>query len=65
MFLPIAKVLHGLAEEEHMPDALKDEFKEVAKLIENKSEEHHLLRQPLRLRKQKVIKTAIPKFEEK
>ncbi|KAL8531509.1 hypothetical protein ACS0TY_008195 [Phlomoides rotata] len=63
MFLPIAKVLHGLAEE-HIPVSLKDEFQEVAKIIESKSEEHHLLRQPLRLRKQKVIKTAIPKFEE-
>lgn len=65
IFLPIAKLLQGLAAEDLIPDAIKAELKEVAQLIETKSEEHHSLRQPLRLRKQKVIKTAIPKFEDR
>ncbi|PIN20344.1 Nucleolar protein involved in 40S ribosome biogenesis [Handroanthus impetiginosus] len=64
IFLPISKILHGLAEEDQIPDALKVEIKDVAQHITAKSEEHHLLRQPLRLRKQKIIKTAVPKFEE-
>ncbi|KAG6399001.1 hypothetical protein SASPL_140474 [Salvia splendens] len=61
IFLPMAKILHGLAEEDLIPDALKKEFKDVAQLIETKSEEFQLLRLPLRIRKQKAIKTAIPK----
>ena len=65
IFLPMAKILHGLAEEDLIPDALKKEFKDVAQLIETKSEEYQSLRLPLRIRKQKVIKTAIPKFEDK
>ncbi|XP_047971513.1 nucleolar protein 14 isoform X2 [Salvia hispanica] len=64
IFLPMAKILHGLAEEDLIPDALKKEFKDVAQLIETKSEEYQSLRLPLRIRKQKVIKTAIPKFED-
>lgn len=65
IFLPIAKILHELADEDLIPDSLKVEIKEVAQNIETKSEEMHLLRQPLRLRKVKVIKTAVPKFEER
>ncbi|KAL0446980.1 UNVERIFIED_CONTAM: Nucleolar complex protein 14 [Sesamum latifolium] len=64
IFLPISKILHGLVEEDHIPDALKVEIRDVAGRIESKSQEHNLLRQPLRLRKQKIIKTAVPKFEE-
>ncbi|KAH6762950.1 nucleolar-like protein [Perilla frutescens var. hirtella] len=64
MFLPIAKILHGLAAEDLIPDALKDEIKDAAQIIETKSQEHHSLRQPLRVRKQKIIKTANPKFED-
>ncbi|GFP87290.1 nucleolar protein 14 [Phtheirospermum japonicum] len=64
IFLPISKVLHGLAEDNLIPDALKAEIKNIAEQIENKSEEYHLLRQPLRYRKKKIIKTIIPKFEE-
>ncbi|KAG8383019.1 hypothetical protein BUALT_Bualt05G0140300 [Buddleja alternifolia] len=60
LFLPISKVLNGLLEEDHIPDALKVEIKDVAQDIRNKSEEHHLLRQPLRIRKVKIIKTAVP-----
>ncbi|KAL0327101.1 UNVERIFIED_CONTAM: Nucleolar complex protein 14 [Sesamum angustifolium] len=64
IFLPISKILHGLVEEAQIPDALKVEIRDVAGRIESKSQEHNLLRQPLRLRKQKIIKTAVPKFEE-
>ncbi|KAK6116411.1 hypothetical protein DH2020_049873 [Rehmannia glutinosa] len=64
IFLPVSKILHGLAEEDLIPDALKVEIKDVIQRIKNKSQEYHLLRQPLRIRKQKVIKTAIPKFED-
>ncbi|KAL0408763.1 UNVERIFIED_CONTAM: Nucleolar protein 14 [Sesamum radiatum] len=64
IFLPISKILHALVEEDHIPDALKFEIRDVAGRIESKSQEHNLLRQPLRLRKQKIIKTAVPKFEE-
>lgn len=65
IFLPIATILHSLAEEDLIADALKAEIKDVAQLIETKSEEFQSLRQPLRTRKVKVIKTAIPKFEDK
>ncbi|KAL1553306.1 nucleolar protein 14 isoform X2 [Salvia divinorum] len=64
IFLPIAKILDGLAEEDLMPDALKVEIKDVSQVIEIKSEEFQSLQLPLRIRKQKVIKTAIPKFED-
>ncbi|GER40586.1 hypothetical protein STAS_17260 [Striga asiatica] len=64
IFLPISEILNGLSEEDLLPDQLKAEIKDITQLIEKKSEEHHLLRQPLRIRKQKVIKTAIPKFED-
>ncbi|KAL6577748.1 hypothetical protein OROMI_010076 [Orobanche minor] len=64
IFLPISKILYGLSEDDLMPDALKVEIKDTARVIENKSQEHHLLRRPLRIRKQKIIKTAIPKFED-
>lgn len=64
IFLPISKVLHGLAEQDHLPEALRTEIKDAALHIENKSDEHHLLRQPLRIRKPKVIKTVVPKFED-
>ncbi|KAL0327103.1 UNVERIFIED_CONTAM: hypothetical protein Sangu_1788300 [Sesamum angustifolium] len=46
------------------PYFASDMFRDVAGRIESKSQEHNLLRQPLRLRKQKIIKTAVPKFEE-
>ncbi|KAL8052722.1 hypothetical protein ABFX02_05G024100 [Erythranthe guttata] len=64
IFLPISKVLHELEEEDLVPDALKGELKSIAQHIQDKSQEYYLLRQPLRLRKVKIIKTAVPKFEE-
>ncbi|KAL3830598.1 hypothetical protein ACJIZ3_019400 [Penstemon smallii] len=64
IFMPIRKLLLELAEDDLVPDALKVEIEDVTKHIENKSQENHLLRQPLRMRKPKIIRTAIPKFEE-
>ncbi|KAL3636188.1 hypothetical protein CASFOL_020735 [Castilleja foliolosa] len=64
IFLPISKVLHALIEDNLIPDSLKVEIENIAEQIESKSEEYHLLRQPLRFRKKKIIKTVIPKFEE-
>ncbi|XP_051148566.1 uncharacterized protein LOC127263530 [Andrographis paniculata] len=64
IFLPVSKILQELAKEDHMPDALKNEIEDAVEYIENKSKEHHFLRQPLRIRKPKVIKTAVPKFED-
>lgn len=65
IFAPISEVLQELAEEDLMPDALKVEIRDIIQQIEDKSQEVYLLRQPLRVRKQKIIKTAVPKFEEK
>lgn len=67
IFMPIAKLLNQLAAQNHMPDILQEKIKSVIQLIENKVEENHRLRQPLRMRKQKPvpIKMVNPKFEEK
>lgn len=67
IFLPISTILHELAQQENMPDVLQDKFGNVAKVIEAKTEEHYVGRQPLRMRKQKAvpIKLLNPKFEEK
>lgn len=50
-----------------MPNALQDKVKDVAELIKSKVDEHHTLRRPLQIRKQKPvpIKLLNPKFEEK
>nr|GMD81684.1 nucleolar protein 14 isoform X1 [Ipomoea batatas] len=66
IFMPIAKLLNELAAQNHMPDILQEKIKSVIQLIENKVEENHRLRQPLRMRKQKPvpIKMVNPKFEE-
>lgn len=67
IFSPILTILHELAQQESMPDVLQDKFRNVAKVIEAKTEEHYNGRQPLRMRKQKAvpIKLLNPKFEEK
>ena len=68
IFLPISTLLLELTEQENMPNALKEKIRGVQLLIEEKTQEHHmLLRQPLQLRKQKPvpIKLFNPKFEEK
>ncbi|KAL2542866.1 Nop14-like protein [Abeliophyllum distichum] len=64
IFLPISKLLGELSKQDHIPDALQVQIKDVTQLIEKKAQEFHLLRQPLRMRKPKIIKTEIPKFEE-
>ncbi|XP_073141164.1 uncharacterized protein [Henckelia pumila] len=64
IFSPISKLLLQLAEQDHIPDALKVEIQDGIQHIENKCQETYLLRQPLRWRKQKIIKTEVPKFEE-
>ncbi|CAI0390648.1 unnamed protein product [Linum tenue] len=65
-FLPISTLLLGLAEQGNMPPGLQEKSKEVALLIKQKADDHHLLRQPLQIRKQKPvpIKLLTPKFEE-
>ncbi|KAM7487525.1 hypothetical protein LguiB_025009 [Lonicera macranthoides] len=64
IFMPISKLLLGL--EEYVPDALKVKIRDIAELIEKKGYEHHTLRRPLQMRKQKPvpIKLLNPKFEE-
>ncbi|XP_048431664.1 probable nucleolar complex protein 14 [Pyrus x bretschneideri] len=49
-----------------MPQVLTDRLKDVAELIKTKADKHHILRQPLQMRKQKpvAIKMLNPKFEE-
>ncbi|XAR55941.1 hypothetical protein NMG60_11036192 [Bertholletia excelsa] len=66
IFLPISKLLPGLAEQENMPSVLQEKIRDVSQLIEKKAQEHHMLRRPLQLRKQKPrpIKLLNPKFEE-
>lgn len=64
IFSPVSKLLLQLAEQDHIPDALKVEIKDAIQHVKNKSQETYLLRQPLRWRKQKIIKTEVPKFEE-
>ncbi|XP_048318626.2 uncharacterized protein LOC107429082 isoform X1 [Ziziphus jujuba] len=66
IFLPISTLLLEVAEQENFPGALQEKFKDVAQLIETKIDNHHTLRQPLQMRKQKPvpIKMLTPKFEE-
>jgi len=67
IFLPILRLLLEIAEQKNMPNALRDKIKDVAELIKLKVDEHHTLRRPLQMRKQKPvpIKLLNPKFEEK
>lgn len=60
-------MLHKLAGQVHVPSELQTKLQDVAKLIEKKADEHHTLRRPLEMRKQKPvpIKLLNPKFEEK
>ncbi|KAH0643386.1 hypothetical protein KY289_034360 [Solanum tuberosum] len=66
IFTPISKLLCKLAGENHIPDALREKMKDVSQLIDTKSQEHHMLRQPLKMRKKKPvpIRMVNPKFEE-
>lgn len=67
IFMPISKLLCKLAGENHIPDALREKMKDVSQLIDMKSQEHYMLRQPLKMRKKKPlpIRMLNPKFEEK
>ncbi|XP_058081634.1 uncharacterized protein LOC131229663 [Magnolia sinica] len=66
IFVPFSALMHKLAKQENVPDSLRDNMMDVAQLIEKKADEHHMLRQPLQMRKQKPvpIKLLNPKFEE-
>lgn len=67
IFLPIAMLLHEVAQVDNMPSALQEKFEDVALIINKKVDEHNMLRQPLQMRKKKPvpIKLLNPKFEEK
>ncbi|XP_050119391.1 uncharacterized protein LOC126596770 [Malus sylvestris] len=66
IFLPISVLLLEVAEQDNIPQVLTDKLKDVAELIKTRADKHHILRQPLQLRKQKpvAIKMLNPKFEE-
>ncbi|CAK8533932.1 unnamed protein product [Lathyrus sativus] len=66
IFLPILKLLLEIAEQKNMPIVLRDKVKDVAELIKLKADEHHALRRPLKMRKQKPVPIRLlnPKFEE-
>ncbi|KAJ8760420.1 hypothetical protein K2173_015087 [Erythroxylum novogranatense] len=66
IFLPIASLVLEVANQPHMEAALQDKFNDVAQLINGKAEEHHMIRRPLQMRKQKPvpIKLVNPQFEE-
>ncbi|XP_022776704.1 nucleolar protein 14-like isoform X2 [Durio zibethinus] len=66
IFLPISTLLLEVSQQKHLPEALRDKFKEVSQLIKKKADETHMLRRPLQLLKQKPvpIKLLNPKFEE-
>ncbi|KAI7748626.1 hypothetical protein M8C21_012426 [Ambrosia artemisiifolia] len=67
IFLPISSLLTKLEAQDHTPDTLKDKINATVQLINKKVDEHHMLRLPLQMRKQKPvpIKLLNPKFEEK
>lgn len=66
IFLPMSQVLTKVAEQQNMPECLREKLTDVSKLIRTKVEDHHKFRQPLQMRKQKPvpIKLLNPKFEE-
>ncbi|GAB4829018.1 hypothetical protein Ancab_018675 [Ancistrocladus abbreviatus] len=66
VFLPISALVLEVAKQPNMPNILQDKLKDVAELIKKKADEHHRLRRPLQMRKQKPvpIKLLNPKFEE-
>lgn len=66
IFLPISALLHEVLQEAKLPGILRGNMEDVVDLIKRKTDEHHVLRQPLQMRKQKQvpIKLLTPKFEE-
>lgn len=51
IFMPISTLLLEVAQQQNMPNELRDKFEDVAQLIKKKADEHQMLRQPLQLRK--------------
>ncbi|XP_038973090.1 nucleolar protein 14 isoform X2 [Phoenix dactylifera] len=66
IFLPISALLHELLQKAKLPGILRGNMEDVIDLIKKKTDNHHVLRQPLQMRKQKrvPIKLLNPKFEE-
>lgn len=66
LFLPLARLLLDLAQQENMPAALQEKFKDAAEVIKKKVDEHHMVRRPLQMHKKNPvpIKLLNPKFEE-
>ncbi|KAF3650088.1 Adenine nucleotide alpha hydrolases-like superfamily protein isoform 1 [Capsicum annuum] len=66
IFMPISKLLCKLSGENHIPGALREKIEDVSQLIDTKAQEHHMLRQPLKMRKKKPVPIRMlnPKFEE-
>ncbi|XP_010932890.2 uncharacterized protein [Elaeis guineensis] len=66
IFLPISALLHELLQKAKLPGMLRGNMEDIIDLIKKKTDEHHVLRQPLQMRKQKPvpIKLLNPKFEE-
>ncbi|KAG1327764.1 nucleolar protein 14 [Cocos nucifera] len=66
IFLPISALLHELLQKAKLPGILRGNMEDIIDLIKKKTDEHHVLRQPLQMRKQKPvpIKLLNPKFEE-
>ncbi|PIA43330.1 hypothetical protein AQUCO_01900002v1 [Aquilegia coerulea] len=66
IFLPVSTLLNEVARQKYISGALQDTIKDISELIEKRAGEHHMLRQPLQMRKQKPmpIKLLNPKFEE-
>ncbi|CAM8900897.1 unnamed protein product [Rhodiola kirilowii] len=66
LFLPMSKLMLEVSVGENIPGELQGKLKEVAELINKRSQEHYVLRQPLQMLKQKPVplKLVNPKFEE-
>ncbi|KAF1866613.1 hypothetical protein Lal_00017997 [Lupinus albus] len=66
IFSPFLRLLLEIAGNKNLPNALRDKIKDVAELVRLKVDEHHTLRRPLQMRKQKPVPIRLlnPKFEE-
>ncbi|CAL9761726.1 unnamed protein product [Musa acuminata subsp. burmannicoides] len=66
IFSPISNLLHEVLQNPNLPGLLRDKMQDVLDLIKKKTDEHHMFRKPLQMRKQKPvpIKLLNPKFEE-
>ncbi|URE12373.1 Nop14-like family [Musa troglodytarum] len=66
IFSPISNLLHDVLQNPNLPGLLRDKMQDVLDLIRKTTDEHHMFRKPLQMRKQKPvpIKLLNPKFEE-